>query len=148
MTLPGVHLTLSGGGSSSSREEGAYIDHAIFNHTHYFLLLRRLQQWTAHHLTTTALAQRLLRVMGLQEDSWHTAQVLYERECARARRRRTHGTPRRSSMSYNFSQETHTLVAQGLMAHRARARSMRERHTQRQRETEREIKEEEDSWHA
>ena len=74
MSLEGVKFELSADGEGVERAE---IDHSIFNHTHYFLLLSRLHAWTATHLTTVALAKRLLRVMNLEQHTWGTAKVLY-----------------------------------------------------------------------
>ena len=72
--MPGLDVALSADGSTLAR---ASIDHAVFNHSHYFVLLDRLQAWTRRHLTTVALAQRVLRVMGLGPHTWDRAKVLF-----------------------------------------------------------------------
>ena len=74
MSMPGLDVALSADGSTLAR---ASIDHAVFNHSHYFVLLDRLQAWTRRHLTTVALAQRVLRVMGLGPHTWDRAKVLF-----------------------------------------------------------------------
>ena len=48
---------------------------AVTFEQHYFHLLGRLRAWTWKHLTTTALAQRVLRAMGLPDSSWGSAKV-------------------------------------------------------------------------
>ena len=74
MSMPGVIFQMSPEGHEIARAE---IDHSVFNHSHYFELLGRLHAWTSEHLTTTALAQRILRTMGLHDSMWGSAKVLF-----------------------------------------------------------------------
>mmetsp|Transcript_16623 Transcript_16623/g.55395 ORF Transcript_16623/g.55395 Transcript_16623/m.55395 type:complete len:657 (-) Transcript_16623:18-1988(-) len=43
------------------------IDHSVFNHSHYFILLHQLQDFTKKHLSTIALAKRFLKMMNVTD---------------------------------------------------------------------------------